>query len=91
MIVELLDYRPLRVKDPVLETPERTRVVLTPNAETLWSEICLMNQKNGFHWTDQDALEVESKILVSDFGPCFSQFHSYVVLAGDCATVMFGP
>ncbi|CAL1715167.1 unnamed protein product [Somion occarium] len=69
MIVELLDYRPLRVKDPVLETPERTRVVLTPNAETLWSEICLMNQKNGFHWTDQDALEVESKILLATAPP----------------------
>ena len=65
MIVELLDYRPPKGKDPVLEKPDRTRVVLTPNPETLWADICLLNQRVGLAWTDEDALEVESRILVS--------------------------
>lgn len=64
MIVELLDYRPPKAKDPVLVDPERSRVVLAPNGETLWADICLLNQKSGYTWTDQDALEVEARILV---------------------------
>lgn len=64
MIVELLDYRPTKAKDPVLANPEHSRVVLTPNPETLWADICLLNQKAGSVWTDQDALEVEARILV---------------------------
>lgn len=65
MIVELLDYRPLKAKEPALEKPERTRVVLHPNAETLWADICLLNQKSGNRFTDQDALEIEARLLVS--------------------------
>lgn len=65
MIVELLDYRPPKAKDDPLGTPEQSKVVLAPNAETLWAEICLLNQKSGNTWTDEEALEVESKILVS--------------------------
>ena len=64
MIVELLDYRPVKSKDPVLVNPEKSRVVLNPNPETLWADICLMNQKTGSNWTDQEALEVEARILV---------------------------
>lgn len=64
MIVELLDYRPPRGKDPVLEKPECTRVVLSPNGESLWSDICLLNQKAGGVWTDAETLEVEAQILV---------------------------
>lgn len=64
MIVELLDYRPQRGKEPAPEKPERTRVVLHPNSETLWADICALNQKYGAKWTDLDALEIESKILV---------------------------
>lgn len=67
MIVELLDYRPQKLKDPTPEKPERTRVVLHPNSETLWADICLLNQKTGNQWTDQDALEIEARLLV-----CFS-------------------
>ena len=65
MIVELLDYRPQKFKEPALEKPERTRVVLHPNSETLWADICLLNQKAGYQWTDQDALEIEARLLVS--------------------------
>jgi transcription factor SPT20 len=65
MVVELLDYRPQRSKEPALKVPEKTRVVLHPNSETLWADICLMNRRNGSQWTDKDALEVEAKILVN--------------------------
>ncbi|THH27742.1 hypothetical protein EUX98_g6435 [Antrodiella citrinella] len=69
MIVELLDYRPPKGKDPILEQPEKTRVVLSPNSETLWTNLCLLNQKAGNPWTDDDALEVEAKILLSTAAP----------------------
>lgn len=73
MIVELLDYRPPKGKDPVLEQPDRTRVVLTPSPETLWADLCLLNQQTGNKWTDRETLEVESRILVcSSFPPLLS-------------------
>lgn len=64
MIVELLDYRPQRNKE-TLDKPERTRAVLHPNAETLWADICSLNQKNGGKWSDRDALAIESRILLA--------------------------
>jgi len=64
MIVELLDYRPLKSQEPALKDPQKTRVVLHPNPETLWADICTLNQKAGGKWSDMDALEVEAKILV---------------------------
>lgn len=64
MLVELLDYRPQRNKEPTPEKPERTRVILHPDSETLWADICLLNQKTGSKWTDADTLEVEARILV---------------------------
>ena len=64
MIVELLDYRPPKGKDDVLEKPEASRVVLSPNGESLWTDICLLNQKCGGAWTDGETLEVEAQILV---------------------------
>jgi transcription factor SPT20 len=51
MIVELLDYRPQRNKEP--------------NAETLWADICSLNQKYGGNWSDEEALELEARLLVS--------------------------
>ncbi|KAI0917859.1 hypothetical protein AcV5_002691 [Taiwanofungus camphoratus] len=69
MIVELLDYRPRKVTDPQLDHPETTRVVLMPNSETLWADICLMNQKSGNTWTDEDALNVEARILMATSAP----------------------
>lgn len=64
LIVELLDYRPQRAKEPVLESPGIQRVVLRPSPETLWTDLCLINQRTGSQWTDLDALEVEARILV---------------------------
>lgn len=64
MIVELLDYRPQRNKEPTPEKPDRTRVVLHPNSETLWSDICSLNSKRGDKLSDLDAIDIESKIIV---------------------------
>ncbi|KAF7317684.1 hypothetical protein MKEN_00856100 [Mycena kentingensis (nom. inval.)] len=64
MLVELLDYRQQQQKEP-----ERTRVVLYPNSETLFADICALNRKNGEKWTDRDALEVEAKILLATAPP----------------------
>lgn len=65
--MQLLDYRPPKGKDPLLEDPVRSHVVLSPNGETLWQDICLLNQKTGSVWTDADTLEVEAQILVLSF------------------------
>lgn len=64
LIVELLDYRPTKAKDPVLEKPDVQRVVLRSTPETIWADICLMNQKTGSKWTDAEALEIEARVLV---------------------------
>lgn len=64
MLVELLDYRPKRAKDPPLERPEKSRVTLHPNDEALWADLCLMNQRTSSKLTDPQVLEVEAQILV---------------------------
>lgn len=85
MLVELLDYRPKRAKDPPLEKPERSRVTLHPNDETLWADLCLLNQRTGSKFTDPQILEVEAQILVcivhsivcrTDFLPLVAYFPS---------------
>ncbi|EIN09455.1 hypothetical protein PUNSTDRAFT_143012 [Punctularia strigosozonata HHB-11173 SS5] len=65
MIVELLDYRPIRNRDPVLEKPLRTRVVLQHNDETLWADLCLLQQRSNYQLTDQHVLELESRVLLA--------------------------
>ncbi|TEB33050.1 hypothetical protein FA13DRAFT_1627386 [Coprinellus micaceus] len=69
MVVELLDYRAQKFNQPLPEKPERTRVTLHPNPETLYADICTMNQKSGGMWSDKDALEVESKLLLATTPP----------------------
>ncbi|KAI0339411.1 hypothetical protein BDW22DRAFT_1300501, partial [Trametopsis cervina] len=69
MIVQLLDYRPPKSKDPLLDDPVRSQVVLSPNGESLWQDICLLNQKLGSVWTDRETLEVEAKILMATSPP----------------------
>ncbi|KAF9461492.1 Spt20 family-domain-containing protein [Collybia nuda] len=65
MIVELLDYRPQRNKEHTPEKPERTRAVLHPNSETLWADICSLNQRSGGKWSDRDALAIEAQLLLA--------------------------
>ncbi|KAJ7230459.1 Spt20 family-domain-containing protein, partial [Mycena pura] len=70
MIVELLDYRPQqRSKEATLDKPERTRVVLYPNGESLFADISSLNRKIGENWTDRDALEVEARIIFATSPP----------------------
>lgn len=69
MIVELQDFRSPKATDATLDEPDRSRVVLSPNMETLWADICLLNQKSGKAWTDQQSLEVEARILLATSPP----------------------
>lgn len=69
MIVELLDYRPKRVKDSPPEKPERSRITLHPSDETLWTDLCLINQRHGSKFTDFDVLELEARILLHTAPP----------------------
>ncbi|KAI0642084.1 Spt20 family-domain-containing protein [Trametes meyenii] len=69
LIVELLDFRPAKTTEPELEQPERSRVVLTPNDESRWGDICLMKQKAIAPWTDGDALELEARLLMATVPP----------------------
>jgi hypothetical protein len=64
MIVELLDYRSPTGKEPALDKPESTRVVLHPSPETLWADLCLANDRAGRKWNDLDVLKIESRIIV---------------------------
>jgi transcription factor SPT20 len=68
MIVEIEECSQLNSTDNSKEgkPPEKavTRVLLRPNSETLFADLCLLNQKAGGNWTDKDALEIEAKILV---------------------------
>lgn len=68
MVVELLDYRSQKVNQPHPEKPERTRVILHPNPETLYADICSLNQRNGGSWSDAEAIEIEAKLLVGFVG-----------------------
>ncbi|KDR67630.1 hypothetical protein GALMADRAFT_146917 [Galerina marginata CBS 339.88] len=69
MIVELLDYRPQKSQEPALKTPHKTRVVLHPNSETLWGDLCSLNQRNGGKWSDANALEIEAKLILATSPP----------------------
>ena len=68
MIVEIEEFNQVPPKDNSKEDTALekavTRVLLRPNSETLFADLCLLNQKAGGKWTDKDALEVEAKILV---------------------------
>ena len=68
MIVEIEECSQLNSTENSKESkpPEKTvtRVLLRPNSETLFADLCLLNQKTGNKWTDKDALEIEAKILV---------------------------
>jgi transcription factor SPT20 len=59
LIVEIHDHRDQPVGEPVSE-----RVVLWPNDETLYAEICLAASKDPGKWTDLDALTFEASHLV---------------------------
>jgi hypothetical protein len=88
LVVELLDYRPQRGKDS--GKPEKTRVVLHPTPETLWADVCLLNQKTANKWSDKDVLEVEARILVRSVAPLWAKCTDVFSLipVGDCSPIM---
>lgn len=101
MIVEIEEFKQATSKDNSKETEPlektATRVLLRPNSETLFADLCLLNQKSGNKWTDKDALEVEAKILVR-IGflkpPLLSlqlYAHSPCFVACDISTPLLGP
>ncbi|KAI0766658.1 Spt20 family-domain-containing protein [Trametes elegans] len=69
LIVELHDFRPAKTNDPDLDEPDKTRVVLTPNDESRWADICLMTQKTATPWSDAEALELEARLLMTTAPP----------------------
>lgn len=88
MVVELLDYRPQQGKE-MPKMPQKTRVALHPNSETLWADLCSLNKQHGAKWTDMDALEVEAKILVSRTSDvCARAANAYPYVACDFAALM---
>jgi transcription factor SPT20 len=46
-------------------SPSVYRIVLYPSAETLWTDLRMLNEVEGAGlWKDEDVLEIESRILV---------------------------
>ncbi|KAK9768613.1 Transcription factor spt20, variant 2 [Basidiobolus ranarum] len=69
IIAEIHDYREIHLADIHASNANTHRVLLTPNAETLWSDLCLLNEKCDSFWSEDFTLEVESKILLATEEP----------------------
>jgi len=100
MIVEIEEFKQVNSKDNSKETEPlektTTRVLLRPNSETLFADLCLLNQKSGNKWTDKEALEIEAKILVRivfepPVLPPQLYAHSPCFVACDISTPLLGP
>lgn len=66
LIVEIHDHRQFnKDNDAQNDTwPKIKRVVMRPTAESIWSDIQLLNEEWSGTWTEQTALEMEAQILV---------------------------
>jgi transcription factor SPT20 len=60
-LIDLLDHRGVSGEDSVT----KERVVLQPNGETLWADICLEHERNNTINSDEEAMEIEARMLVS--------------------------
>lgn len=60
LIVELEDHR----DGP--EKPSKERIVLPMDAESLWTDIRLERERSGKITTEEEALDLESRLLVRD-------------------------
>lgn len=60
LIVELEDHR----DSP--EKPSKERIVLPMDAESLWTDIRLEQERSGKITTEEEALDLESRLLVRD-------------------------
>ncbi|KAN0137073.1 Spt20 family domain containing protein [Lactarius tabidus] len=69
MIAQIEEYEPSKSTETEELKKTVSKVLLRPNSETLFADLCLLNQKAGNNWTDKDALEVEAKILLATSPP----------------------
>jgi hypothetical protein len=37
---------------------------MKPDAQSIWNDICLLNEESNINMTESEALDVESKLLV---------------------------
>ncbi|KAH6889055.1 hypothetical protein BKA70DRAFT_1541250 [Coprinopsis sp. MPI-PUGE-AT-0042] len=65
MAAELLDYRAKRSRDSEPEKRDRTRVILRPIPEPLYSGVCALNARSEPNLADRDALNTNSKLLLA--------------------------
>jgi transcription factor SPT20 len=63
LIVELLDYRPVKGREAPLETPEISRVLLQPTGESFAADLARLAW-NAEMRSDVEVLELEAKMLV---------------------------
>ena len=50
------------VIDPKTTTVKR--IEMKPDAQSIWNDICLLNEESNINMTESEALDVESKLLV---------------------------
>lgn len=60
LIIELVDHRTVNEG----EVPTKERVVLPLDSESLWNDIRSEPGRSGKQMTDEEALDLESRILV---------------------------
>ncbi|KAG8905047.1 Transcription factor spt20 [Tulasnella sp. 403] len=65
LIIELVDHRTSSSEEPAT----RERVVLPLDAESLWTDIRLEQEKSGKLPTDEEALDLEARILAATSPP----------------------
>ncbi|KAH6889046.1 hypothetical protein BKA70DRAFT_1121209 [Coprinopsis sp. MPI-PUGE-AT-0042] len=71
VVVKLLDYRATRSKHLEQEKQDRTRVIPYPNPEPLYAGVCALNARSKSNWTDCDALDTDSKLLLANAPPLY--------------------
>jgi hypothetical protein len=91
MIAQIEEFEPPKTPDSQESQKITTKVLLRPNSETLFADLCLLNQKAGNSWTDKDALEVEAKILVRSFHRLLSTHTHSLFVARYITTALLGP
>ncbi|KAI9303553.1 Spt20 family-domain-containing protein [Cunninghamella echinulata] len=73
LIVEIHDHRQINNENINSDNDDTItqikRVVMRPTAESIWTDIQLLNEEWGYQWTEQMALEVEAQILLATEEP----------------------
>lgn len=64
LIVEMYDHRDTESSETATEAVLPQRVVLRPTPESIWADLCALNSRLDTQWTDDDALDIEARLLV---------------------------